>query len=201
VSRFDDMVDREGLTPDDEARLRRVHDLLVRAGPPPDLPPALEHPPTTPADAELVQFPLLPRRRWTLAAVAAIALVVLAFGGGYLVGHAKTRATSFATKRVVPMHGGNAIALLRLAPKDAAGNWPMQLEVNNLPKQQNERAYYELWLTRNGKPIAPCGAFRVNARTTTVRLSVPYDFKRFDGWVVTRQGAADHAPGTVVLTT
>jgi hypothetical protein len=201
VSRFDDMVDREGLAPDEEARLRRVHDLLVQAGPPPDLPPALERPPMAPAEAELVQFPLLPRRRWALAAVAAVSFVVLAFGGGYLVGHAKTKATSFATKRVVPMHGNNAVALLRLAPKDSAGNWPMQLEVNNLPRQQSARAYYELWLTQNGKPIAPCGAFRVNARTTTVRLSVPYDFKRFDGWVVTRQGANDHAPGTVVLTT
>lgn len=201
MSHFDDMVDREGLAPDEEERLRRVHELLVQAGPPADLPPGLERPPTAPAEADLVQFPLLPRRRATLAAVAAAALVVLAFGGGYLVGHAKVKPTSFATKRVVPMHGGHALALLRLAPKDAAGNWPMQLEVNNLPTQQDPRAYYELWLTRRGKPIAPCGSFRVNARTTTVRLSVPYDFKRFDGWVVTRQGANDRAPGIVVLTT
>jgi hypothetical protein len=201
VSNFDDLVDREGLEPGEEARLRRVHDLLVQAGPPPDLPPALERPPTAPAEAELVQFPLLPRRRWTLAAVAAAALLLLAFGGGYLTGHAKTKPTTFATKRVVPMHGGNALALLRLAPKDSAGNWPMELETNNLPTQSNPRAYYELWLTRNGKPVAPCGIFRVNARTTTVRLSVPYDFKRFDGWVVTKQGAGKHEPGPVVLTT
>jgi hypothetical protein len=99
------------------------------------------------------------------------------------------------------MHGGSALALLRVAPKDGAGNWPMQLEVNNLPTQTDPSAYYELWLSRNGKPIALCGSFRVNARTTTVRLSVPYDFKRFNGWVVTRQGANDRAPGTVVLTT
>jgi hypothetical protein len=201
VSNFDDMVDREGLDAVEEARLRRVHDLLVQAGPPPDLPPALERPPTAPAEAEILQFPLLPGRRWALAAVAAVALVVLAFGGGYLVGHAKTKPTAFATKRVVPMHGGNALALLRVAPKDSAGNWPMELEVNNLPTQTDRRAYYELWLTRNGKPIAPCGAFRVNQRTTTVRLSVPYDFKRFDGWIVTRQGANEHGLGPVVLST
>jgi hypothetical protein len=201
VSHFDDMVDREGLAPDEETRLRRVHDLLVQAGPPADLPPGLERPPTAPANAELVQFPLVPARRWTLAAAAAVALIVLGFGGGYLVGYGKTKPTSFETKRVVPMHGGNALALLRLAPEDGAGNWPMQLEVNNLPTQKDPGAYYELWLTRNGKPIAPCGSFRVNATTTTVRLSVPYDFKRFDGWVVTRQPAGKHDPGTVVLTT
>jgi hypothetical protein len=201
VSNFDDLVDRDGLGADEEARLRRVHDLLVQAGPPPDLPPGLERPPTAPAEAELVQYPLLPRRRWTLAAVAAVALVVLAFGGGYLAGHAKTKATAFAAQRVVPMHGGNALALLKVAPRDSAGNWPMELEINNLATQHDPRAYYELWLTRDGKPVAPCGTFRVNARTTTVRLSVPYDFKRFDGWVVTRQDTGKHDPGPVVLTT
>jgi hypothetical protein len=201
MNRFDDMVDREGLGPDEEARLRHVHELLVQAGPPPDLPPALERPPTAPAEAEVVQFPLLPRRRWPLAAVAAIALVVLAFGGGYLVGHGKTKPTTFPAKRAVPMHGANALAVLRLAPKDGAGNWPMQLEVNNLPQQKDPRAYYELWLTRKGKPVAPCGSFRVNARTTTVRLSVPYDFEGYDGWIVTRQDADEHRPGPVVLTT
>jgi hypothetical protein len=201
MSNFDDMVDREGLGAEDEARLRRVHDLLVQAGPPPDLPPALLQPPTAPPEAELVQFPLLPRRRFALAAVAALALVVLAFGGGYLIGHAKTKPTSFATKRVVPMHGGNALALLRVASKDSAGNWPMELEVNNLPTQSSPAAYYELWLSRNGKPIAPCGTFRVNPRTTTVRLSVPYDFKRFDGWVVTKQDTDAQDPGPVVLST
>jgi hypothetical protein len=201
VSQFDDLVDREGLSPQDESRLRRVHDLLVLAGPPPDLPPALAHPPTTPAEAEVVQFPLLPRRRWPMVAVAAATLVVLAFGGGYLIGHGKTKATAFATKRVVPMHGSNALALLRVAPRDAAGNWPMELEVNNLPTQKDRGDYYELWLTRNGKATVPCGSFRVNARTTTVRLSVPYDFKRFQGWVITKQTATHHTPGPVLLST
>jgi hypothetical protein len=199
VNRFDDMVDREGLAPDEEERLRRVHELLVQAGPPPDLPPGLERPPTAPAEAEIVQFPLLPRRRLTLAAVAAIALIVLAFGGGYIVGHSKP--TSFTATRAVPMHGANALAVLKLAPKDSAGNWPMQLEVNNLPTQSDPRAYYELWLTRKGKAVAPCGTFRVNARMTTVRLSVPYSLKGYDGWIVTRQDAGVHTPGPVVLTT
>jgi hypothetical protein len=201
VSRFEDLVNREGLSSDEEERLRRVHDLLVQAGPPPDLPPALEHAPSAPADGELVQFPLLPRRRWPLTAVAAAALVVLAFGGGYLIGHAKKKPTSFVTQRVVPMHGSNALALLRVARADDAGNWPMLLEVNNLPTQKVKGDYYELWLTRKGKPVAPCGTFRVNERTTTVRLSVPYNFKRFDGWVVTVQRVGHHTPGRVVLTT
>ena len=48
MSDFRDIVGTEGLDPDEEARLRRVHDLLVQAGPPPDLPPALERTPEAP---------------------------------------------------------------------------------------------------------------------------------------------------------
>ena len=65
---FDELVGGDDLTPEEEVRLRRVHDLLVQAGPPADLPPALETP-TAPPEAEIVQFPLLPRRRWAVAAL------------------------------------------------------------------------------------------------------------------------------------
>jgi hypothetical protein len=198
MTNFDDVVGGDDLSPEEETRLRRVHDLLMQAGPPPDLPPALERPPTEPAEAEIVQFPMLPRRRWALAAVVAATVALLAFAGGYFTGHSKP--TSFKTTHIVPMHGGNALALLRIGHQDGAGNWPMQLEVNNLPRQPKPQ-YYELWLSRKGKPVAPCGSFRVNQRTTTVQLSVPYNFSRFDGWVVTKQGVKDRAPGPVVLRT
>jgi hypothetical protein len=201
VTRFEDLVDLEGLDASEEARLRRVHDLLVQAGPPPDLPPALERPPSAPPDAEVKEFPMLPRRRWAFVAVLAAAVAVLAFGGGYLVGHAKKKPTSFETRFVVPMRGGNALALLRVAPKDDAGNIPMELEVNNLPQQKAPGAFYELWLTRDGKAVVPCGVFRVNARTTTIRLSVPYNFRHFQGWVITRQARTQETPGPVVLST
>jgi hypothetical protein len=196
---FDELVGGDDLTPEEERRLRRVHDLLVQAGPPPDLPPELEHP-SRPPEAEILQFPLLPRRRWALAAVAAVALLLVAFAGGYLVGHSKPSA--FAAARVVPMHGPNALAVLRVGHSDSVGNWPMVLEVNGLPQQHDRHAYYELWLTRHGKALVPCGSFRVAKRTTTVRLSVPYALNHFDGWVITREGANDRGrPGPVVLTT
>jgi hypothetical protein len=200
MSEFDDLVDSTGLGPDEEARLRRMHELLVQAGPPPDLPPALDRAPD-PAGAEVVPFPLLPRRRWVAGALIAATLTLIAFGGGYLIGHSKTKPTAFATHRVVPMHGSNALAVIRLGNRDGAGNWPMELQVTGLAKQPNRAAYYELWLSRNGKPTAPCGSFRVNTKTTTLRLSVPYAITNFDGWIVTRQPAHDHAPGAVVLST
>jgi len=201
MSDFNDLIDPDGLDPDEEARLRHVHELLVQAGPPPDLPPALEHVPEG-ETAEIVQFPLLPRRRWPVAAVAAAAVALLAFGGGYLTAHSKSSSSAFHTNRVVPMHGrSEALALLRVSKADAAGNWPMQLEVTGLPQQPDQNAYYELWLTRNKKPVEPCGTFRVHDKTTRVRFTVPYSFKGVDGWVITKQTHGATTPGPIVLST
>jgi hypothetical protein len=201
VSDFRDLVDVEGIDPDEEQRLRRVHDLLVQAGPPPDLPPSLEQAPEG-GEAEIVQFPLLPRRRWAVAAVIAATVALLAFGGGYLTGHSKAKPESFASQRVVAMHGqSDALAVLRIAREDDVGNWPMQLEVTGLPEQPDRDAHYELWLTKGGKPVEPCGIFRVDDDTTRVRFSVPYDFKDVDGWVITEQHGDTPSPGRVVLTT
>src|ERR1044071_2409553 len=175
MTKFDDIVDTEDLSPDEDAGLRRVHDLLVQAGPPPDLPPTLEHP-AEPTEAEIVQFPLLPRRRWAALAVAAVIVLVAGFGGGYLVGHSKSKPAEFAARRVVAMHGPQALAVLRIANHDSVGNWPMQFEVTGLPTQHDDRAYYELWASRGGKAVAPCGSFRVHGKTTRVRFTVPYDF-------------------------
>jgi len=199
---FHDLVDTSGLTPEEEARLRRAHDLLIEAGPPPDLPPALEAPPTQPAEAEILQFPLLPKRRWALAAVVAATLALIAFGGGYLLGHSKGEASAFKTQHVVPMHGhGGALALLRLATPDSVGNWPMQMQVSGLPEQKSRTAYYELWLTKGGKPVAVCGTFRVHGEQTTVTFTVPYNLKagHYDGWIVTAQPHDEAQPGPVVL--
>jgi hypothetical protein len=41
----------------------------------------------------------------------------------------------------------------------------------------------------------------VHGQTTTVRLTVPYSFKGYDGWVVTAQPGEATAPGHVVMTT
>ncbi len=201
MSDFKELIDADGLDPAEEARLRRVHELLVQAGPPPDLPPALEHVPDE-QSAEIVQFPLLPRRRWAVAAVAAATLALLAFGGGYLTGHTKSSRSAFHTERVVPMHGqGEALALLRVAKSDSVGNWPMELEVTGLSPQRDQNAYYELWLTRNGKPVEQCGTFRVHGKTTRVRFTVPYSFAGIDGWVITKQTHGASQPGPIVLST
>ena len=201
MNEFNDIVDTEGLSPEETDRLRRVHELLVEAGPPADLPPALEKPADPTEEAKVIDFPLMPPRRWAVAAVAAAAVAAIALAGGYLLGHDHAKTTPFATQHVVPMEGRGSLAVLRIGKHDKAGNWPMELLVSGLPTQKDPQAYYELWLTRNGKPVAPCGSFRVNPKNTTVRLSVPYSFSRFDGWVVTAQPAHDRTIGPIVLRT
>ena len=201
MSDFRDIVDTEGLKPEEEARLRRVHELLVRAGTPPDLPPSLERTPEA-AEAEIAHLPLLPKRRWAVAALVAAALAAIAFGGGYLLGHSHGGSSSFAVERIVPMRGsGDSQGFIKISSRDSVGNWPMELEVSGLPKQAQRQSYYELWLTRNHKPTELCGSFRVHGDSTTVRFSVPYDLHGVDGWVVTVQPEGTREPGPVVLTT
>ena len=49
----------------------------------------------------MIDFPLMPPRRWAVAAVAAAALALVALGGGYLLGHAhaKTACVRDAARR------------------------------------------------------------------------------------------------------
>jgi len=185
---FDDLVG-DDLAPGERERLQAVHELLLRAGPPPELPPALEQPPTVEAGT-LIPFP----RRYRFTAVAAAAAIaVVLFGAGYLLGGS---GGSPPPLRTVEMRGaGGATASLAVFARDDAGNWPMELTVSGLePLPAGET--YELWLTRGGELAEACGTFAVAAGTTEVPLNAPYRLSAFDGWVVVRAGTA-----TPLLTT
>ncbi len=139
MSDFDEIVDGAELSADETSRLRRVHELLVEAGPPADLPPSLACA-GRPAEAQVVDFTLLPRRRRRAAAASPpLAVAAVGVGGGYLLGHAHAKTAVFATRRVVPMQGKGALAVLRIGRQDKAGNWPMQLLVSGLPTQRDPR--------------------------------------------------------------
>ena len=198
---FRDLVDPDDLSPEEELRLRRVHELLVQAGPPADLPPALLEPPTRLPVADVAEFPLPPTRRRTALVLLAAALALTVFGAGYLFGHSKAKPATFAAAHLVPLHGNAATALLSISDRDAAGNWPMKMQVRGLPQQTNRNAYYELWLTRSGRPTEACGQFRVHGKTTNVTFSVPWTARGVDGWVVTSQRPGQQSPGPIVLRT
>jgi len=198
---FNELVG-DDLTAEESARLRRAHDLLVAAGPVPELPPGLEEPSleerTAPRDENVYQ--LLPRRRAGAALALAAAIALVAFVGGYIAGF---RHDGFAAQYSVPMHsatGAAASAKIKIGTRDSHGNWPLRLEVSGLPKLK-DGGYYEMYLTR-GKHSWTCGTFAGGGRETVkVRLTAPYNLKRGDGWIVTREFMGRPAPGPTVLTT
>jgi hypothetical protein len=187
MTEFHDLVG-DDLGPEEEARLRGVHELLMAAGPPPELPPELEELPAKGRRAPRAwpQFPLLPPRRVAAGVVLALGCVAAAFGIGVLVGDG---GNGFGPARTVGMHSAAgapsaAVASIDVASPDEAGNWPILLRVRGLPTQP-PGGHYELWLTRNGKPVALCGPFRVQGGKTVVQMNAPYRLKKFDGWIVT----------------
>ena len=192
---FDELVgaDLEG---EERERLLRVHELLIAAGPPPELPPQLEPVQEIPP-APVVQLrPRASRRRLAVAAVLAAALAVMAFGLGFFVGDNGT-AQAVQPERVIEMTGQDARASLAILPIDEAGNWPMRMTVQGLPPLERGEQY-ELWLSRQGKPVEPCGTFVVKEEgRTVVTLNAPYKLKNFDGWVVTRRGSQETLLETV----
>lgn len=188
---FDELVG-DDVSPEEAARLRRAHELLVAAGPAPELPPSLEQPRLGEPRRRLDQgmFHLLPRRRVGAALALAAAIALVAFLGGYLAGYSKDQGTRFeAVARVTlsgTAHDPGASAVVLVGRRDAGGNLPMLVTVRGL-KALPPSGYYTLALLKNGKPVVTCGTFRVraNGARTTVRMAVAYDVSAFDGWVVT----------------
>jgi hypothetical protein len=204
VPDFDDLVGRD--VPEDERdRLRRAHELLVQAGPPPELSPELDAVPWPeealgPVWAKKREPKPFFRRPIVLAAALATAVV-----GGFLLGQStSSSSTSIDAQRVLKLQGTSldrdALATLELGKADRDGNWPMVLHVTGLTRLA-EGGYYDLYLTKGGKPVVLCGTFNVKRGEAVVRFTAAYDLEHFDknGWVVTRQPPGHHEPTQIVL--
>jgi hypothetical protein len=179
---FDELVGTD-LDPEERARLARVHDLLVAAGPPP----------AEPAAPNVVHVRPRRRRGALLAVAAALAVSAVALGGALVHGpgdgveHVAMEGTAAAR---------DASASLTVFEIDDAGNWPMELKVDGLMPSAGGRPF-ELWLTRAGELKALCGAFLTDeSGKATVPMNAPYRFSDFDGWVVVEEGST-----TPLLTT
>jgi hypothetical protein len=180
----------DDVTEAERARLRRVHDLLVEAGPPPELTPALEEAPATGATVTW-----LPRRRGGAALVLAASLVLAAFAAGFLIGDRSedSTATGFEAQRTVLLgESGSTVAVVRLGKPDENGNHPMLVTVEGLERQP-EGEYYSLFMLKDGKPVALCGTFNVGGEeATTVRLTTGYGFDEYDGLMLAEYSDSDH---------
>ena len=194
-SDFDEIVGNEPMGGDRE-RLRQVHELLVLAGPPPELTPELRAGPTLGMTMGKPRKRFLARPMVLLAAALTIAAIFL----GYSIGSGSSSARA---QQTLSLHGTtaapNAIGSLQIFPQQA-GNWPMTITVANLPALP-QHAYYEVYLVRNGKPYLSCGIFTVDGGTkpVTVSLNAPYVFKPGDSWVVTRDLPGQKGAGQTVL--
>ncbi len=197
---FNELVGEDLPTAETE-RLRRAHDLLLAAGPLPELPPGLAEPSLgerrTRQDENVYQ--LLPRRRTGAALAIAAAIALVAFLGGYLSGY---RHNGFTAQYSVPMHASAGLAgsaQIKIGERDSHGNLPLRLEVKGLPKLKT--GYYEMYLT-HGKHIWTCGTFTAGGqKTVKVSLSIPYGLRNGDGWIVTKELPGRPVPGPTVLTT
>jgi hypothetical protein len=196
---FDDLIGKE--VPDEErARLLQAHRLLVEAGPPPELSPEMDSVPW-PEDSQMPLLKPKQRRRPILLAAA----IATAIGIGFVLGQSTSpSSSSMETVRVVNLAGTNldrdARGTLELGKADAHGNWPMTLHTRGL-QQLPEGGYYDLYLTKGGKPVVLCGTFNVKGDEVVVHFSAAYDLGHFDedGWVITRQLPQNHEPTEVVL--
>ena len=187
---FRDLIG-EDLPPDERARLEHVHELLIAAGPPPELPPELREAPDGKGSAARDLFPTgLPRRRVGAALALAAAIALIAFLGGYITGHSKS--APFEAVRTVSLQNSAASAVVKFGPQDENGNTPMELKVSGLRKLP-ERDYYTLYMTKGGKPVVVCGTFNVaGPQPTTLRFPVAYDPANFDGLELARWDHNDH---------
>jgi hypothetical protein len=201
---FDDLVGLD-LDPRERQRLRQTHELLLEAGPPPELSPEIERGPNMLATYQRRKDAGRKRpvhRRSLLLAAAAVALLAIFFGG-YATGHGGKSPQAFPATELVAMHGTaaapNAQAAIRVGEVDNSGNWPMRFVASGLPALGHGQ-YYELFLTRHGKVVGPCGTFRSSKGGVVTYLNAPYRLRNA-GWIVTRQGSSDTTRGPVVLTT
>jgi hypothetical protein len=92
-----------------------------------------------------------------------------------------------------------AHATLRIGTRDQAGNWPLTVSVEGLPRLPAS-GDYEMFLTDGGRVIGSCGTSRVGGGTTVVHLNVPYVLGRHSGWVIRREPAR-RRPGPRLLVT
>ena len=191
---FDDLV--AGVdSPEEEDRLRRVHELLVASGPPPELSPALVAAPEAPAaEEEEPEAEWLPRRRLWAGLLVGAGAPVAAFGIGDYTGNDSTEtpvAEPATPARVISLQptdeSKTAGAVIRLGRKRADGNWPMTLTVRGLDHLSTKGDYYALALLKKGKAVVTCGTFNVaSSGATSIPMIAAYDLENFDGWAVTQ---------------
>jgi hypothetical protein len=178
------------LSPDELAQLRDVDAMLRRVpAPPHDVPASLT--------AAVAEVPLAARRerrgrRVALALAFAAVLAAASFGIGHWAG------SSFDAAYTVDMaptaSAPGAAAVVQVGERDeGSGNVELLVDVSGLPELGPDD-YYALWLEQDGEWAATCGYFAVGEGETSVRMTVSYDFRDFDAWIISAADRDDAQP-------
>jgi hypothetical protein len=197
VNDFDELIGTD-VAGEERARLLGVHELLLEAGPPQELPAGLHKVPR-PGELRVLPLRTVPRKVALLA--AAIAVLAVTFGLGVTAGSRSAAAPK--TLETLTLKGTSAAPHAQATVdvlQEVSGNYPMNVRVSGLPKVAAPQ-YYVVWLVRDGKPWAPCGQFVVSKQSgsLTLGLTAPYSLKPGDTWIVTRHTFGQRGPGPTVL--
>jgi hypothetical protein len=176
---FDELIGAEP-TGAERARLRNVHELLVDAGPPPELTPEMEAGHTRDMTLARARKSSRRRRHIVLGAVAAALVVAIIVPG---VGSRSGTSTRYPTLFLRGTASAPA-AKGQLAILSRGASPRLKLEVKGLPPLKKR---YVVYLVRDGHPVAPCGSFTVSNpnRELTKKLVSPYRLEQSDTWIVT----------------
>ena len=195
---FDELIGAD-VAGEERERLLGVHEMLVQAGPPPELSPTLQDVPR-PGEVHLLRKQSVARQVALLA--AAIIVLGITFSIGFSTG--KKGAAAPTPVKTLVLSGTRAAPHAQATldvQRQVSGNWPMTLSVSGLPRV-NASEYYVVWLVRNGQRFAPCGTFVISkpTRSLTLNLTAPYKLEKGDTWIVTRQTYGQHSmsPTTVL---
>jgi hypothetical protein len=184
-----ELVD-EDLPPEELERLSRVDGLLRSVpAPPHDVPATL-----TQAVAEVPLAGRGPRRRRVAVALAFAALLIAA--SFFALGH--WNGSRFVTDYTVELeptaNAPGSAAFIQVGERDEdSRNVELLMDVSGLPRLDPGEDY-ALWLEKDGEWAATCGYFAVGEGTTTVRMTVSYDFRDFEAWVVSTADRREEPP-------
>ncbi len=180
----------EDVTPEELERLRQADSMLRSVpAPAPDVPASLT---TAVTGVPLAGRPARRGRRVAVALAFAAALAALAFGLGRWTGGGFDAA--YTVDLDPTASAPEAAATVQVGERDeSSGNVELLVDVSGLP-ELGAGEDYALWLEQDGEWAATCGYFAVGEGTTTVRMTVAYDFRDFDAWVISGGSRRDEPP-------
>jgi hypothetical protein len=196
VNDFDELIGTD-VPGAERTRLLAVHEALVEAGPPPELPETLRDVPQ-PGKVSTLRQQTTPRKLALLAAAFLIAVAV------FTIGFATGKKATDTAKPVETLQLSGTPSAPRAkatldVQREVSGNVPMTLEVSGLPRSTSE--YYTVWLVRHGQTVGSCGSFVISkpTRTATLKFTAPYSLKKGDTWEVTRQAYGRYYRGSTTV--